>query len=154
MVAAYVSGDFQTGLIRVDDLVERINGGWTDFSAVVATPDMMGVVSKLGKVLGPRGLMPNPKTGTVTFDVAKTITELKKGRAEFRVEKAGIIHVPVGKLSFGAAKLADNFSSLMEAVMKARPQSAKTPYIISIYVSPSVGPSVKVDEMEFMNSAA
>lgn len=135
-----------------DDLVEKINGGWTDFSAVVATPDMMGVVSKLGKVLGPRGLMPNPKTGTVTFDVGKAVTELKKGRAEFRVEKAGIIHAPVGKISFGAQKLAENFSVIMEQIVRARPQSAKAPYILSMYVSGSMGPSVKVEELEFLNT--
>lgn len=135
-----------------DDLVEKINGGWMDFSAVVATPDMMGVVSKLGKVLGPRGLMPNPKTGTVTFDVAKTVTELKKGRAEFRVEKAGIIHAPVGKVSFGGEKLAENMAVLMDQILKAKPQSAKMPYILSIYVSGSMGPSVKVDEIEFLNT--
>ena len=112
---------------------------------------MMGVVSKLGKVLGPRGLMPNPKTGTVTFDVAKTFSELKKGRAEFRVEKAGIIHAPVGKMSFGAAKLAENFSALLEQIIKAKPQAAKSPYILSMYVSGSMSPSVRVDEIEFLN---
>jgi len=135
-----------------DDLVEKINGGWTDFSAVVATPDMMGVVSKLGKVLGPRGLMPNPKTGTVTFDVGKTVTELKKGRAEFRAEKAGIIHAPVGKIGFGAQKLAENFSVIIEQIIRARPQSAKAPYILSMYLSTSMGPSVKVEELEFLNT--
>ncbi len=137
--------------VGADDLVEKINGGWQDFTAVVATPDMMGVVSKLGKVLGPRGLMPNPKTGTVTFEVGKAITELKKGRAEFRVEKAGVIHAPVGKISFGPQKLAENFSVLMEQIVRQKPQTAKFPYIISLFISTSMGPSIKVDEAEFLN---
>jgi large subunit ribosomal protein L1 len=137
--------------VGADDLVEKINGGWMDFTAVVATPDMMGVVSKLGKVLGPRGLMPNPKTGTVTFDVTKAITEVKKGRAEYRVDKAGVIHAPVGKLSFGAEKLLENFSSLIEQIVRSRPQAAKAPFILSLFVSASMGPSIKVDELPYLN---
>lgn len=140
--------------VGADDLVEKINGGWQDFTAVVTTPDMMGVVSKLGKVLGPRGLMPNPKTGTVTFEIGKAVSELKKGRSEFRVEKAGIIHAPVGKLSFGAAKLAENFQTLMEMIVKLKPSTAKSPYILSMYLSSSMSPSIRIDETEFMNVAA
>ncbi len=137
--------------VGADDLVEKILGGFQDFTAVVATPDMMGVVSKLGRVLGPRGLMPNPKVGTVTFDVAKTITELKKGRAEFRVEKAGIVQSPIGKVSFGAEKLRENFQTLMEALLRAKPSGAKGAYILSLYVSSSMGPSVKVEHVEFLD---
>jgi len=137
--------------VGADDLVEKINGGWQDFASVVATPDMMGVVSKLGKVLGPRGLMPNPKTGTVTFDVGKTVTELKKGRAEFRVEKAGIIHAPVGKIGFGPQKLSENFQTLIEQVVKAKPQSSKMPYILSIYVAANMSPSVRIAEMTYLD---
>ncbi len=137
--------------VGADDLVEKILGGMQDFTSVVATPDMMGVVSKLGRVLGPRGLMPNPKVGTVTFDLAKTIGELKKGRAEFRVEKAGIVHTPIGKASFGVEKLAENFAVLMEAIMRAKPQTSKGHYVLSLYVSTSMGPSVKVDHSKFVN---
>lgn len=139
-------------LVGADDLVEKILGGFQDFTSVVATPDMMGVVSKLGRVLGPRGLMPNPKVGTVTFDLAKTVTELKKGRAEFRTEKAGIVQSPIGKVSFGPAKLQENYQTLMDALMKAKPSGAKGTYILSIYVSSSMGPSVKVDSSEFVEN--
>jgi len=138
--------------VGADDLVEKILGGMQDFTAVVATPDMMGVVSKLGRVLGPRGLMPNPKVGTVTFDVAKTITELKKGRAEFRVEKAGIVHTPIGKLSFGVQKLQENFEALLEALLRVKPQTSKGPYILSLYVSTSMGPSIKIDHAKYLDS--
>ena len=136
--------------VGAEDLIDKINGGWQDFSSVVATPDVMGIVSKLGRVLGPRGLMPNPKVGTVTFDVTKAVQELKKGRVEFRVEKAGIIQCSVGKLSFGAQKLAENFMSLMEQILKAKPQTAKGAYILSLYVSTTMGPSVRVDFQEFL----
>lgn len=134
-----------------DDLVQKILGGWQEFTAVVATPDMMGVVSKLGRVLGPRGLMPNPKIGTVTFDVGKAVEELKKGRVEFRVEKAGIIHCPIGKVSFGLDKLKDNFLGLVEAVVRAKPQASKGQYILSLFVSTTMGPSVRVDQLEFLD---
>ncbi len=133
-----------------DDLVQKILGGWQEFSSVVATPDMMGVVSKLGRVLGPRGLMPNPKVGTVTFDLTKTVQELKKGRVEFRVDKAGIVHCPIGKVSFGDQKLAENFASLIESIMKAKPQTAKGQYIQSLYVSTTMGPSLRIDPLEFL----
>jgi large subunit ribosomal protein L1 len=128
-----------------DDVVERIQGGWTDFDAVIATPDMMRSVGKLGKVLGPRGLMPNPKTGTVTFDVAKAIQEIKAGKVEFRVDKTSIIHVPVGKISFSADQLRDNASAIINAVRKAKPPAAKGKYVRSIYVSSTMSPSVQID---------
>ncbi|MBN8554039.1 MAG: 50S ribosomal protein L1 [Deltaproteobacteria bacterium] len=136
--------------VGADDLIEKINGGWQDFTSVVATPDMMGTVSKLGRVLGPRGLMPNPKVGTVTFDLAKTIPEMKKGRAEFRVEKAGVVQTSVGKFSFGAEKLVENFNSLMEQIMRAKPASLKGHYILSIFISSTMGPGIRVDHQEFL----
>lgn len=136
--------------VGAEDMIEKINGGWQDFTSVVATPDMMGLVSKLGRVLGPRGLMPNPKVGTVTFDLNKTVTELKKGRAEFRVEKAGVVHASVGKMSFGAQKLQENYQTLMDALMRAKPQSLKGHYIHSIYVSSAMGPSIRIDHQEYL----
>lgn len=137
--------------VGAEDMVEKINGGWQDFTSVVATPDMMGVVSKLGRVLGPRGLMPNPKVGTVTFDIAKTVTELKKGRAEFRVEKAGIVQTSIGKFSFGAQKLQENYQAIIEAILRAKPQSLKGHYIHSIYISTAMGPSVRIDHQEYLS---
>jgi len=131
-------------IIGGDDLVEKIAGGFLDFDALVATPDMMKGVGRLGKVLGPRGLMPNPKTGTVTFDVAKAIKEIKAGKVEYRVDKTGIIHAGVGKLSFGVEKLFDNAKALMEAVQKAKPSAAKGKYIKSIFMASTMGPSVSV----------
>jgi len=132
-----------------DDLATRINGGWLDFDQVIATPDMMGVVGKLGRVLGPRGLMPNPKLGTVTPDVVKAIDELKAGRTEFRVDKAGIVHVPVGKASFASDKLSDNMKAVIEAIVKAKPSTAKGTYLKKIAVSATMSPSVKVDPAPF-----
>jgi len=129
-----------------EELAKKIEGGWLDFEAVVATPDMMRVVGKLGKVLGPRGLMPNPKTGTVTPDIAKAIREIKAGKVEFRVDKSGIIHAPFGKRSFGADKLAENANALVTAVVKAKPPAAKGKFIRSATVSSTMGPAVKVDE--------
>ncbi|MGK2859522.1 MAG: 50S ribosomal protein L1, partial [Thermoanaerobaculia bacterium] len=128
-----------------DELVEKIQGGWVDFDAVIATPDMMRAVGKLGKVLGPRGLMPNPKTGTVTPDVAKAIQEIKAGKVEFRVDKTAIIHVPVGKISFDAQKLTENATALIGAVRKAKPATAKGRYMRSIYVSSTMSPSIQID---------
>lgn len=127
------------------DLVQKIQGGFTDFDALVATPDMMKDVGKLGKILGPKGLMPNPKTGTVTFEVANAIREIKAGKVEFRVDKTAIIHVPVGKMSFEDAKLADNTLAVIHAVLRAKPSAAKGKYVQSIYVSSTMGPSVAVD---------
>ena len=128
-----------------DDLVQRIQGGWLDFDAAVATPDMMKSVGRLGKVLGPRGLMPNPKTGTVTLDVAKAVRELKAGKVEFRVDKTAIIHCPVGKVSFEAAKLADNALALITSVIRAKPASAKGKYMKSIVISSTMGPGFRID---------
>ena len=128
-----------------DDLVQRIQGGWMDFDAVVATPDMMKSVGKLGKVLGPRGLMPNPKTGTVTVDVARAVKEVKAGKVEFRVDKTGIIHCPLGKVSFDAEKLAENASALITSIIKAKPATAKGKYVHSIVVSSTMGPGVPID---------
>lgn len=132
------------------DLVEKITKeNWMDFDVVVASPDMMGVVGRLGKILGPRGLMPNPKAGTVTPDVAKAVTEAKAGKIEYRLDKANIIHCPIGKASFGAEKLEQNFNALMEAVAKAKPAAAKGQYIKSCTVSSTMGPGVKVNTIKF-----
>ena len=134
-------------VVGADDIVEKIRGGWLDFDRVIATPDMMGSVGKLGKILGPRGLMPNPKVGTVTFDVGKAVLELKAGKVEFRVEKAGIVHCPIGRSSFGAEKLMENFLALLEMVVKLKPASSKGIYIRSISLSTAMGPGVKVDPL-------
>ncbi|MDR2698013.1 MAG: 50S ribosomal protein L1 [Holophagales bacterium] len=131
-------------IVGGDDLVERIAGGFLDFDALVATPDMMKGVGRLGKVLGPRGLMPNPKTGTVTFNVTQAIKEIKAGKVEYRVDKTGIIHAPVGKLSFGGDKLAENAKALMDAVQKAKPSAAKGKYVKAIHMASTMGPSVPV----------
>jgi large subunit ribosomal protein L1 len=129
-----------------EEIVDRIAGGWMDFDAVVATPDMMRVVGKLGKVLGPRGLMPNPKTGTVTPDVAQAVREIKAGKVEFRVDKTGIVHAPVGKTSFSSQNLIANATALLDSIVKAKPAAAKGKYLRSITVSSTMGPGVKVDE--------
>ena len=131
-------------IVGGDDLVERIAGGFLDFDALVATPDMMKGVGRLGKVLGPRGLMPNPKTGTVTFDVTKAIKEIKAGKVEYRVDKTGIIHAGVGKISFGVEKLAENAKALLDAVSKAKPPAAKGKYVKAIHMASTMGPSVTV----------
>lgn len=133
------------------DLAKRIEEGFMDFDTVIATPDMMGVVGRLGKVLGPRGLMPNPKVGTVTADLAKAIKDAKGGKIEFRVEKAGIVHAPVGKSSFPAEKLQENFNALIELVMKAKPSTAKGIYLKAIAVSTTMGPGIKLDTQEINN---
>src|SRR6476620_5790208 len=128
-----------------DDVVEKILGGWMDFDAVVATPDMMRGVGRLGKVLGPRGLMPNPKTGTVTTDIAKAVREIKAGKVEFRVDKTGIVHAPVGKTSFPTENLLANAHALVDSVIKAKPSAAKGKYLKSITVSSTMGPGVRID---------
>ena len=132
--------------VGAEDLVQKIQGeNWFEFDVVVATPDMMGVVGRLGRVLGPKGLMPNPKSGTVTFDVAKAIDEIKAGKVEYRLDKTNIIHVPVGKVSFGGEKLAENFAALMDAIVKAKPAAAKGQYLRSIAVASTMGPGVKIN---------
>lgn len=128
-----------------DDLVEKIQGGWFDFDKLIATPDMMSKVGKLGTVLGPRGLMPNPKAGTVSADVAKTVEQVKAGRIEYRVDKTGIVHTIIGKVSFDKTKLVENAKTLMESINKAKPSSAKGTYIKSVTLSPTMGPGVSVD---------
>jgi large subunit ribosomal protein L1 len=129
-----------------EELAKKIEGGWLEFDSVVATPDMMRVVGRLGKVLGPRGLMPNPKAGTVTLDVTKAVQEIKAGKVEFRVDKTGIIHAPVGKLSFGTDRLRENAEALIGAVLKAKPSAAKGKYVKGVSLSSTMGPGIKVDE--------
>ena len=131
--------------VGADDLMEKIKGGWMEFDCAISTPDLMASVGKLGKQLGPRGLMPNPKTGTVTFEVGKAVAEIRKGRVEFKVEKAGIVHVPVGKASFDAAKLYDNAAAIIESVIKAKPSSCKGRYLKSATISSTMGPGVQLD---------
>jgi large subunit ribosomal protein L1 len=128
-----------------EEMVEKIQGGWIDFDAVVATPDMMRAVGKLGKVLGPRGLMPNPKTGTVTFEIGKAVKEIKAGKVEFRVDKAGIIHAPIGKSSFPSQNLIDNAHALIDSVVKAKPAAAKGKYLRSVTISSTMGPGIAID---------
>ena len=132
-------------IVGSDELIERIQGGFLDFDAVVATPDLMGKVGRLGRVLGPRGLMPNPKTGTVTPNVAQAVNEIKAGKVEFRVDKTGIVHAPVGKTSFGTANLLANAHALVDAVIKAKPSAAKGKYLKSVTVSSTMGPGVRID---------
>jgi len=136
-------------IVGGEDIVTRIKGGWTDFDAVIATPDMMRLVGGLGKVLGPRGLMPNPKTGTVTFDVATAIRETKAGKVEYRVDKTGVIHVGVGKVSFEADKLRDNARALLDAVVKAKPATAKGKYVKKVNLAATMSPGVLLDEAAY-----
>ncbi len=131
--------------VGAEDLVEKIQKGWLDFDNAVATPDIMGLVGKLGKILGPRGLMPNPKLGTVTFDVAKAVKEIKAGKIEYKTEKAGIVHVPIGKVSFDAERLLDNARAIIDAVVKAKPGTSKGKYLKKVAVSSSMGPGIRVD---------
>jgi len=131
--------------VGAEDLIEKISKGWLDFDKAIATPDMMGAVSKLGKTLGPRGLMPNPKVGTVTFDLGKAVKEIKAGKVEFKVEKAGIIHIPVGKVSFGFDRLLENARTVLEVIIRAKPPTSKGIYIRSIALSTTMGPGVKID---------
>ena len=129
-----------------DDMVEKVKGGWTGMDVVVATPDMMAEVGKLGKILGPRGLMPNPKTGTVTMDIAKAVTEVKAGKIEFRVEKNGIIHNNIGKVSFSKGKIVENARVFIEAILKAKPQAAKGTYMKKVTITSTMGPGIKLDK--------
>lgn len=128
-----------------DDLIEKIKEGWFGFDKAVATPDMMGSVGKIGKILGPRGLMPNAKTGTVTFDIARAVNELKAGKIDFRVEKAGIVHAPMGKVSFGVEKILQNFTAFLETIIRLRPASSKGTYLKGIAISTTMGPGIKID---------
>jgi large subunit ribosomal protein L1 len=128
-----------------DDLIEKIKGGWLGFDKAVATPDMMGSVGKIGRVLGPRGLMPNAKTGTVTFDIARAVNELKAGKIDFKVEKAGIVHVPMGKVSFGVEKIVQNAAAFLETIIRLKPASSKGTYLKSITISTTMGPGIKID---------
>jgi large subunit ribosomal protein L1 len=151
-VLAIAAGDKQkeaqeagADMVAGEEIVEKIQGGWMDFDAVVATPDMMKSVGRLGKVLGPRGLMPNPKTGTVTFDIGKAVREIKAGKVEFRVDKTGIVHAPVGKASFATDRLLENAKALVESIIKAKPSAAKGRYMKSVTVSSTMGPGVRID---------
>jgi len=139
-------------VVGAEDLMETIQGGTIDFDRVIATPDMMGVVGRLGKVLGPKGLMPNPKLGTVTMDVTKAVTDAKSGQVEFRVEKAGIVHAGIGKASFAESDLQENFRAFMDAILKARPTGAKGKYVKKVSVSSSMGPGLKVDLEEIVGA--
>jgi large subunit ribosomal protein L1 len=131
--------------IGAEELIEKVQKGWLDFDKAIATPDMMGMVSKLGKILGPRGLMPNPKVGTVTFDIAKTVKEIKAGRVEFRVDKAGNLHIPVGKISFGKEKLLENVNSLLDTIVRLKPPSSKGTYVRGIAICTTMSPGIKID---------
>ncbi|MDQ7851202.1 MAG: 50S ribosomal protein L1, partial [Armatimonadota bacterium] len=132
-------------VVGVEELVERIQAGWTDFDAAVATPDVMNVVGRLGRILGPRGLMPNPKAGTVTFEVGKAVREIKAGKIEFRVDKTGIVHVPIGKATFSAEDLLRNLAALVDALVRARPAAVKGQYLRAITLATTMGPGIKVD---------
>ena len=135
--------------VGAEEMAQKIQGGWFDFDAVVATPDMMGVVGRLGKVLGPKGLMPNPKSGTVTMDLAKALSDIKAGKVEYRLDKSNIVHTVIGKASFGPEKLMENFDALMEAIVKAKPSAAKGQYLKSVVVSTTMGPGIKVNAAKF-----
>lgn len=138
--------------VGAEELVTKIqNENWFDFDVIVATPDMMGVVGRLGRVLGPKGLMPNPKSGTVTFDVEKAINDIKAGKVEYRVDKTSIVHVPVGKASFGTQKLKENFDTLMEAIIKAKPSAAKGRYLKSAVISSTMGPGIKINAQKLID---
>ncbi|MBI2068449.1 MAG: 50S ribosomal protein L1 [Deltaproteobacteria bacterium] len=158
-VIAFAKGQKQeeaekAGAIAVggEDLVEKITKGWLDFDKAIATPDMMGVVSKLGRILGPRGQMPNPKLGTVTFDVAQVVKELQAGRVEFKIDKCGVIHTILGKVSFGAEKLKDNFLSLINSIIRAKPSTSKGNYLRSVTVSTTMGPGIKIDPNQLQSN--
>ena len=142
---AQAATDAGADYVGAEELVSKIQGGWMDFDVVVASPDMMGVVGRLGKVLGPRGLMPNPKAGTVTPDVAKAVTDAKAGKIEYRLDKTNIIHCPIGQVSFGAEKLKENFDTLLNAIVRAKPAASKGQYIRSCVVASTMGPGIKIN---------
>ncbi|MEW6214665.1 MAG: 50S ribosomal protein L1 [Nitrospirota bacterium] len=137
--------DAGADFVGAEDLVEKISKGWLDFDRSVATPDIMGLVGKLGKILGPRGLMPNPKLGTVTFDIARTVKEIKAGKVEYKAEKAGIVHIPIGKVSFDNQKLLDNAKAVIESIVKAKPATSKGKYLKKLSISPTMGPGISID---------
>jgi large subunit ribosomal protein L1 len=145
------ASDAGADIVGGEDLIEKISKGWLEFDKAIATPDMMGLVSKLGKILGPRGLMPNPKVGTVTFDLEKAIKEIKAGKVEFKVEKAGIVHVPVGKVSFGFDRLSENIKTILEVILRVKPPTSKGIYLRSIGLSTTMGPGIKIDPMMVRN---
>ena len=160
-IAVFAKGDMAKAaeaagadFVGDDDLAAKIQGGWMDFDVCIATPDMMGVVGRLGKVLGPRGLMPSPKAGTVTPDVAKAVNEAKAGKIEYRLDKTNIIHCPIGKVSFGAEKLQENFDTLLGAIVKAKPASSKGQYIRSCVVASTMGPGIKINPNKFAANAS
>ena len=142
------ASDAGADIVGGEDLIEKISKGWLEFDKAIATPDMMGLVSKLGKILGPRGLMPNPKVGTVTFDLEKAVKEIKAGKVEFKVEKAGVIHVPVGKVSFGLGQLLENTRTLLEVILRVKPPTSKGIYLRSIALSTTMGPGIKIDPLD------
>ncbi len=146
--------DAGADFVGSDELIKKITEGWLDFDNAVATPDMMGAVGRIGKILGPRGLMPNPKTGTVTMDIAKAVKEIKAGKLEFRVDKAGIVHIPVGKASFGMDKLVENARAVLTAILRAKPASAKGNYVQGVTVSTTMGPGIKIDVNQIRAMAA
>ena len=143
--------DAGADVVGGEDLIEKISKGWLEFDKAIATPDMMGLVSKLGKVLGPRGLMPNPKVGTVTFDLERAVKEIKAGKVEFKVEKAGVVHVPVGKVSFGLERLLENIRTLLEVILRAKPPTSKGVYLRSVALSTTMGPGIKLDPFDVRN---
>jgi large subunit ribosomal protein L1 len=160
-VLAFAKGDKEkeaeeagADFVGSDELIKKISEGWLDFDKAVATPDMMGAVGRIGKILGPRGLMPNPKTGTVAMDIGKAVKEIKAGKLEFRVDKAGIVHVPVGKASFGANQLIDNAKAVLGSILRAKPASAKGNYIKGVTVATTMGPGIKIDLAQIRAMAA
>jgi large subunit ribosomal protein L1 len=153
-VAAFCKGEKEAeakeagaDVVGAEDLVEKVQGGWLEFDKAVATPDMMAQVGKIGRVLGPRGMMPNAKTGTVTFDIGAAVSEMKAGKVEFKVDKAGVLHAPIGKVSFGAEKLLENMRTLLDAIMRLKPSSAKGAYMKNVAVATTMGPGIKIDPL-------
>ena len=140
--------------VGAEDVIEKIKEGWLDFDKVVATPDMMGQVGKIGRILGPRGLMPNAKTGTVTFDIGKAVKDIKSGKVDFRVDRAGVVHIPIGRVSFGPEKLKENFAAVAETILRLKPASAKGTYVKGVALSATMGPGVRLDPSEMKNAAA
>jgi large subunit ribosomal protein L1 len=140
--------------VGAEDAIEKIKGGWLDFDKVVSTPDMMSMVGRIGKILGPRGMMPNTKTGTVTFDVFRVVNEIKAGKVDFRVDKGGVVHVPLGKVSFGSSKIRENFTAIAETLLRVKPSTSKGAYVRGVAISTTMGPGVKVDPAEVKTVAS